>query len=298
MSEHDDDTETIKCGEGITIHIKRDPDPQNPRTEFDCHLSVMAAWHRNYNLGDGTEQRVGKHGKAWQPVHADQIEMWRELFREMKPTERQLLPAIRVALQDKSMRDDYEGWTENQTSKEAREGWSDTVLEWLREESSATREFRVEVANVLTGMGLVIKPLFLYDHSGITISTGRFSCPWDSGQVGYVYVTPAKIEEEYPGKKLSDVVDTEDGKPLTLRDRINKIIDGEVEEYDQYLTGEIYGYVITRTKEDGEDDDSEDELNSCWGFFGEKCAIEEAKSIAENYVEQYQDPARMAGADI
>ena len=26
-------------------------------------------------------------------------------------------------------------------------------------------------------------PLFLYDHSGITMSTSVFSCPWDSVQV-------------------------------------------------------------------------------------------------------------------
>ena len=30
-----------------------------------------------------------------------------------------------------------------------------------------------------------VLPLFLYDHSGITMNTGGFSCPWDSGQVGF-----------------------------------------------------------------------------------------------------------------
>ena len=31
--------------------------------------------------------------------------------------------------------------------------------------------------------GMVILPLYLYDHSGITMNTCGFSCPWDSGQV-------------------------------------------------------------------------------------------------------------------
>jgi len=37
--------------------------------------------------------------------------------------------------------------------------------------------------------GVIYLPRFLYDHSGITMSTGPFSCPWDSGQVGFIYAT-------------------------------------------------------------------------------------------------------------
>ena len=31
-------------------------------------------------------------------------------------------------------------------------------------------------------------PLYLYDHSGLTLATTPFSCPWDSGQVGWVLI--------------------------------------------------------------------------------------------------------------
>jgi len=34
----------------------------------------------------------------------------------------------------------------------------------------------------------VILPLYLYDHSGITISTTPFNCPFDSGQIGFIYI--------------------------------------------------------------------------------------------------------------
>ena len=33
--------------------------------------------------------------------------------------------------------------------------------------------------------------VYMYDHSGIALSTGRnypFNCPWDSSQLGYIYV--------------------------------------------------------------------------------------------------------------
>ena len=42
----------------------------------------------------------------------------------------------------------------------------------------------------------VILPLYLYDHGGITMSTGAFSCPWDSGRVGWIYAEKKKLIEE------------------------------------------------------------------------------------------------------
>src|SRR6056297_3490365 len=41
--------------------------------------------------------------------------------------------------------------------------------------------------------GDVILPLYMYDHSGITISLTPFSCPWDSGQIGFVQIPRKKM---------------------------------------------------------------------------------------------------------
>src|SRR3989304_5726596 len=41
---------------------------------------------------------------------------------------------------------------------------------------------------------IIFLPLYLYDHGGITMSTGAFSCPWDSGQVGFIYWDPAQSD--------------------------------------------------------------------------------------------------------
>jgi len=43
---------------------------------------------------------------------------------------------------------------------------------------------------------VVVLPLYLYDHGGITMNTTGFSCPWDSGQVGWIYCTKEKLREE------------------------------------------------------------------------------------------------------
>jgi hypothetical protein len=100
----------------------------------------------------------------------------------------------------------------------------------------------------------IVLPLYLYDHSGITMNTTGFSCPWDSGQVGFIYITLDKVRKEYGWKKITK----------KRREQIEKYLTGEVETYDMYLRGEVYGFNITRNDEDGEEVD----IDSCWGFYG------------------------------
>lgn len=40
-----------------------------------------------------------------------------------------------------------------------------------------------------------IMPLYCYEHGNITVSTGAFSCPWDSGQTGWVISTEENDEK-------------------------------------------------------------------------------------------------------
>lgn len=75
---------------------------------------------------------------------------------------------------------------------------------------------------------LVILPLYLYDHSGITMNTTGFSCPWDSGQVGWIFATKKDIREWYGLQRIN--------KPYI--DKVREILLEEVKMYDRYLTGE------------------------------------------------------------
>jgi hypothetical protein len=111
-------------------------------------------------------------------------------------------------------------------------------------------------------------PLYLYDHSGITMNTTGFSCPWDSGQVGFIYITKEKAKSEWP---------LQPGETHELWVvRVMKYLVSEVETYDYYLTGQVYGYTVTTP------DGSEDDEGSCWGFIGgiDYC-IKEAKSYVD-----------------
>lgn len=115
----------------------------------------------------------------------------------------------------------------------------------------------------------VILPLFLYDHSGITMNTTGFSCRWDSGQVGFIFISKEKIRKEYGVKRISK----------KMLDRVKGYLVGEIETYDQYLVGDVYGYRITDTE-------TNEELDSCWGFYGSDYCMEEGKGIVDYYLEK------------
>jgi hypothetical protein len=100
----------------------------------------------------------------------------------------------------------------------------------------------------------LIEPLYMYDHSGITISTSSFSCRWDSGQIGFVYITKQSVRECYGIKRITK----------KYLEKAQSLLDGEVKTYDNYLTGSVYGYNVVKVDEDGDEED----IDSCWGFFG------------------------------
>jgi len=112
-------------------------------------------------------------------------------------------------------------------------------------------------------------PLYLYDHSGIAMRTGPFygwqHWQWDSGRIGVIYVSREKVLKEFDAKRLTK----------RLRKRVLAILEGEVAVYNQYLQGDVYGYVLTGP--------GGEEIDSCWGFFGGDDVKDEARKVARLY---------------
>lgn len=114
----------------------------------------------------------------------------------------------------------------------------------------------------------VVLPLYLYDHSGISMSTSSASFRafdshgWDWGTVGFIYVTKEQIDKEWNGD----------------RDKAEEYLRGEVAEYDQYLTGDVWGYVV--------EDEEGNLLDSCWGFYGYEYAQQEGLSMVQYWIDQ------------
>lgn len=117
----------------------------------------------------------------------------------------------------------------------------------------------------------IILPIYMYDHSGITIRTTPFSCQWDSGQIGFIFLQKERARKEYGWKVINK----------KREEQLRGYLKGEVEVYDQYLTGNVYGYQVVSP--DGED------LDSCWGYYGdpeESGLLDEARSHIDWHVDK------------
>lgn len=106
-------------------------------------------------------------------------------------------------------------------------------------------------------------PVYIYDHSGITINTGGFSCPWDSGQCGWIFTTKRTMDKEGLTEEYCRQQFDKSQKEVALGR-----LEGEIKTYDQYVRGEVLGFILTKeTVCDCCGDSDEEELDSCWGFY-------------------------------
>ena len=262
-------------GERQLLKIENDTDPQSSR-EWD-NVGTMVCFHRWHSLGD-------EHN------FSDPEDFLREMVRDYIPREK-LMREIKGNKTNLNL-------SYNRSSRE----WElSGPCYWLTVLGST--EPKIEVLACATKLEdlydsiidelsldtmkklleqygeLAMLPLYLYDHSGITMSTGAFSCPWDSGQVGWIYVSKAKVFEE--GLGWIDPELRQSGDPKILNDQKNwefpnednwrKIalhhLNAEVEIYDDYLVGHVYGFTLCELDEEGNEGV---EFDSCWGFFGDE----------------------------
>jgi hypothetical protein len=109
--------------------------------------------------------------------------------------------------------------------------------------------------------GSVVLPLYLYDHSGLTMSTGSFGDKWDSGQVGWIVATPEAIRKNFMVKRITKAI----------RARAEEVLRSEVATYDDYLTGNVWGYTLDVSEACeacGSKVPKSEGSDSCWGFIG------------------------------
>ena len=121
----------------------------------------------------------------------------------------------------------------------------------------------------------VMLPVFMYEHGGITISTGAFSDKWDSGQLGWIYCSHKKAKDE--GIDLN---------------KLEGYLQGEVKTYASFLEGDMYGFIVEECdKCESCDHEEWVEVQSCWGFYGSNV---EENGMLEHIDEEYQEAAKKA----
>lgn len=119
----------------------------------------------------------------------------------------------------------------------------------------------------LTEGALAVQPLYLYDHSIQRMSTASFvgraqHAEWDSGMVGFAYVprdNPCGTDAEHAAA----------------------CIDAEVDEYDKWMSGEVFYFVVK--------DPDGDEVDSCSGFIGAEYAAEAAEEALDAAADDDED---------
>lgn len=240
--------ETIKKAENEykVLRIVHDNDIQSPRE--DDNLGAMVCWHSRYSLGDDHSHSEPtdflqalaieySDGETYKRIAKKKADLQFEGFEVLKKGSEFV---IKVDGHNPFWRYTYG------TFNEAKEEIEEAINGWMEDEALEEME-NSELMEIIEEH-IVILPLYLYDHSGITMSTSSFNDRWDSGQVGWIYVTKQRLVEEG--------VEEQAGKEVLV---------SEVEVYDKYLRGDVYGFILEEKDEDGE---VVDEIDSCWGFYG------------------------------
>lgn len=112
----------------------------------------------------------------------------------------------------------------------------------------------VEELQKIAEKEFMILPLYLYDHGILRMSVGDFGDKWDSGQVGFIYVSYKTIEEEC-GLNREQAIK-----------RAEEVLKSEVKVYDNYLVGDVYEAIIEEYDFEG---NYIGEYDRCGGFYGD-----------------------------
>lgn len=287
------DNSTIKTRIGdkmYCLHITKDDMAESPR-EWD-NLTIMACWHRRYALGDKMDKQTPE-------------EFWKKLVNKYVSADEFLEAAKSGKFQDIRIVER----PDNLVDVIDVHGSSDTMTEYaesldyeaLRPEDVKT--YVLEDLSISELMELMKPyaewlPLWLYDHSGLTISCGTRVYPyndrWDSGQVGWIVAlkdilmtNTTEILYDADGNPIREAHHHQDGsvtygvkcRPLTeetWRKRAVEIMQADVKLYDMYLRGETYYFTlysapVPDNSEDADPDETPDweEIDSCGGFYGD-----------------------------
>ena len=128
-------------------------------------------------------------------------------------------------------------------------------------------------------------PIYYYEHSGLTVSTKRdypYNDGWDSGLFGIIAVEKERWRKEQGWKAITK----------ERREQILRSLEGEIETFDSYCRGEVYGFVV--------EDEEGEEIDACGGYYGDegmKDAIYDAKNIVECELERRKKEERIAMMD-
>jgi len=252
---------SFKNNEGEKLDIYYEKNPENPR-RIEENIDTMIIFHSSYALGD--EHNYSDSMDFFIDLAEDivsestLIEKTAKYFKDYKVITKDGLWYI-------SNDDDYTYRNKEYAEYELmimKDNYQDV---WIEQWASA--EELLEIINEQ----IYMLPIYMYDHSGITIRTFPFSCKYDSGQVGWIYLTKEQAKIELG---------------IITKEKAFEYLKEKVKYYNSYLTGEVFGYICT---------DQGKETDSCWGFVGDNF---KDNGLISNLSKEYKDLLRKTSKAI
>lgn len=259
------------------LKIEYDQDGQNPRREYD-NADIMYCEHRCYDLGDKDADNPYTEVSFVELRYQRADGTSAAYVLEDDDTEGEGLRYTDVLAMLEEHRDeasdDAGAPPEPGEAPDAQQVY-DATLERAQAGYDYVRNANWDSEHRLNPGIALIRPLSLYDHSGITIFAGAPTCRWDSGQVGWQYITDKALADEWNG---------DEAKAL-------KYMDATLETYDDYLTGNVHGYIVERgtlgetTYADGTTEPTIrwEHEDSCWGFYGDWWKEGDPSGMGDNF---------------
>lgn len=183
-----------------TVVILRDTDTISPRDpDYQDNITYMICWHRRYSLGDQHDYKTpDAFAEAMVSKYVSNNDFFRgiqdglfESLRLKETDDGYIIQAKNMFSKDPNNweADSHEPYSLSKDLNLSEESDPEMVREDLMSYCSSS-----ELLRLCEQSGQVaILPLYLYDHSGISMSTGSFigrvpHADWDSSQVGYIYL--------------------------------------------------------------------------------------------------------------
>lgn len=275
---HDETLKWLNAGKAFCLHVMRDDAPLSP---LESDSIVKLAFFGNKS-GLGNDKRT---------KNVDPVDYLVQLCREnVEPSDvvsmisDGKLAGLTVEKLDGGLVTVRDG-TNGDTFESFMPG---AIIDVLADNLTLTH------CGVLLKNVVHVEPVWAYEHSGLTISVGPRKYPyndqWDSYQIGYAVVTKSDVILNWP--------DAETRWNGIAADVVKDVVD----EYDKYLTGNVWGYQLYEldgteygVKQEPEWKDTE----STWGFIGDDIFESGmADSVGNGFTEAFEANAVESGAAV
>lgn len=261
-------------GKLFRCYVETDNDPLNPRYDYDGNIGKMMCWHRHYQLGDYKDNDYENNEYFLSDMLRKNVPE-KSIINYVKNKKASNGLELRYNRKEKMWQlwGTYY-WLPLGSCKDASFGVieENENIEWLVDEIIEALPQQDVWYLLEKHANIIFLPLYLYDHSGISMSCSHgypYNDRWDSCCVGYIYTDKETVLDTCGNANKRN------WKKIAYEN-----MRGEVEIYNQMLVGEVYDIFVEEY--DGKLDDW-DFADYCGGFFNDKWGEELLVNIARDY---------------